>query len=177
MSLLGYFLIALVIAVAVIQFLASRGSDVFRVERSAVIPAPPQLVFEQINSLAKWQGWSPWARKDPNARNTLSGPEAGTGSALAWEGNKQVGKGRMEISESVSPSRVVMKLEFFAPMKNTCQATFVLTPRHGGTEVHWAMEGPNLFMGKVMGLFMDMDKMVGRDFEQGLENLKAVVAR
>jgi hypothetical protein len=172
MGVFGYLLLFVLLAVAAILFLAMQKPDVFRVERRALFNAPPEAIFEHLNSLRKWQGWSPWATKDPAMTSTYAGPEHGVGCAMGWEGNKKVGKGRMEIIESAAPTRVKYRLEFLAPMKNTSTASFTLTPREGGTEVNWLMEGPNLFMGKVMSVFMNMDKMVGDDFEKGLENLR-----
>lgn len=161
-------------ALAALFWIASRKPDHFRTERKALISASPEQVLEQLQDLHKWQAWSPWAKLDPNAQNTFSGPEKGVGSALAWVGNRQVGEGRMEIT-SVSPSQVLMRLEFFKPMKATNTAEFILTPQGQQTELRWAMYGPQPFIGKLMSTVMDCDAMVGKQFEQGLANLQAVV--
>lgn len=172
MTLLFAALLFVALVVGLVLYLASRKPDVFRVERRAVIKASPEVIFAQINSLAAWQAWSPWAKKDPHAKNTFSGPTEGVGSALDWDGNSQVGKGRMEIVESEPFRRIVLRLNFLKPIACENRAVFTLTPRSEDTEIHWVMEGPALFISKIMGLFMDMDRMVGGDFEAGLENLR-----
>ena len=109
---------------------------------------------------------------DPNLTRRYSGAESGQGAVYDWEGNKKVGKGRMEIRKVVPPSSVVITLDFMEPWAAHNTAEFTLTPAAGATDVVWAMHGPNLFMTKLMGVFMSMDKMVGKDFERGLANLK-----
>ena len=162
---------------AIFYVMASSKPDTFRVERQAVIAAPITKVFDQINDLHAWDAWSPWAKKDPNAKSNYSGPPAGKGAAFAWDGNNTVGKGRMEIIESEPSSKVVLRLDFEKPFKGTNQAAFTLAQVPGGTQVNWAMTGPANFASKVMDLLMNMDAMVGRDFEAGLQAMKSVCER
>lgn len=156
--------------IAALIFAATR-PDSFRIERSRVINAPPETLFGYINRLPAWRDWSPWEDKDPAMQRTLTGPESGVGAAYAWKGNKEVGEGRMEIIESVPASRVRLKLDFISPFEAHNQVEFTLTPTEGGTQVVWAMSGPSPFMSRLMGLFMDMDSLVGKDFEAGLAAL------
>ena len=146
----------------------------FRVERKATIAAPPDVVFDHVNSFHKWNDWSPWAKLDPNAKDSYDGPEAGVGAKFACDGNKQVGQGRMTIMESRPSKLIRIKLEFLKPFAATNQATFTMSPSGSGTRVNWAMEGgQDSFMCKAFSLFMPMDKMVGKDFEKGLAQMKA----
>src|SRR5689334_19308687 len=156
------------VAIAAILIIASTKPDTFRVERRITINASPEKIFPLINDFSAWPAWSPWEKRDPNLKRERSGPPAGKGSVYAWEGNKQVGKGRMEIVESTPSSRVLIKLDFISPFEAHNTADFVLSPDDGRTTVTWAMYGPNIFMSKVMSTFMSMDKMVGKDFEEGL---------
>lgn len=175
MDTFGYILLALGVAIAVVLFLASRQPDTFRIERKAVINTPMSTVFAQIDDLVAWQAWSPWAKKDPNAKATFGAITAGKGANFGWDGNRNVGKGQMTITESVPHERVVLRLDFVAPFKATNTAEFTLRSAGSGTEVTWAMFGHSNLMSKVMcGLFMDMDKMIGKDFETGLANMKAI---
>lgn len=171
--------IAILAAFAVIAVLivASRKPDTFRIERRTRINAPPEKVFALINDFHSWPLWSPWEERDPAMNRVHSGAPAGTGDAYAWEGNKQVGKGRMEIIESTPPSRVLIKLDFLAPFEAHNTADFMLSSDNGGTTVVWAMYGPAIFMTKVMSVFCSMDKMVGKDFEEGLANMKAAAEK
>jgi uncharacterized protein YndB with AHSA1/START domain len=153
--------------------IATRPGD-FRIERSAVIAAPPETVFAQVDDFHKWSAWSPWDKLDPQMKRTYTGPAHGKGAVYEWTGNKEVGEGRMTIEESVMASKIGIKLEFLKPFAATNETTFTFTPAPEGTKVLWAMEGHNDFMGKAFGLFMNMDKMVGGDFERGLANLKQV---
>ena len=160
----------LLLALAV--YVATR-PPVLRVERSAVVGAPAAVVFPIINELHQWHRWSPYDKRDPDMKRTFDGPPAGPGSVYAWNGNKHVGEGRMTILESTPNERVHMKLEFVRPFACTNRVTFTLAPSAGGTRVSWLMEGKNTLTGKVLSLFINMDKMVGTDFEQGLSNLDA----
>lgn len=173
MSILGWIVALLVLAFAVVLFLAARKPDEFVVQRRAIIPATPDAVFAEINDLARWQNWSPWARKDPNAVFNFTENTIGPGASLAWAGNKQVGTGRMTIAESKSGMLVRYRLEFEKPFKAANMASFELSPASGGTEVIWSMRGPAPLISKIMDLLMNMDRMIGRDFEQGLANLAA----
>ena len=171
--------IALVVAVviaAVLVYAATR-PDTFRVERQATINAPPEKVYAQLVDFRQWPAWSPWEKLDPAMKRTLSGPPSGKGAVYAWEGNRDVGKGRMEIVDATSPSKVVIKLDFLAPFEAHNAAEFTLVPRGDATEVRWAMQGPNTFMTKLMQVFTSMDAMVGKDFEAGLASLKAAAEK
>ncbi len=165
------------LATALILIMASLKPDSFRVEKKAVINAPPEAVFAAINDLQRWQSWSPWEKKDPAMKRLLSTTSAGLGASYAWEGNKEVGQGRMEITESTQPSRIRIKLDFIQPFEAHNTVLFSLTPKNGGTEVSWAMEGPTPFSAKIVHVFFNMDKMVGGDFETGLNNLKTLTEK
>jgi uncharacterized protein YndB with AHSA1/START domain len=168
-------LIALVIATILI--LASLKPDSFRVERAAIIQAPPETIFAFLNDLHRWAMWSTWERMDPKMKKTFSSVASGKGASYEWQGNKRVGHGRMTIAESVAPTRLVIHLDFFAPMKAHNIAEFTLAARSQGTLVTWAMYGPSPFLSKVFHVFLSMDKMVGKDFEDSLANLKAAVEK
>lgn len=144
--------------------------------RSVRINVPPERIIPLINDFRQWTAWSPWEKKDPGLKRTYSGNASGVGAAYAWEGNRQVGSGRMEIVES-TPRRVRIKLDFIAPFKTNNIAEFTFTPQGDATNVHWAMTGPNLFMGKVMSIFIDFDKLIGKDFESGLAAMRAAAER
>jgi hypothetical protein len=167
-------LIALVAIVVLLVIVASLRPSDFRVTRTGRISAPIGVVFENINDLHKWEAWSPWAKLDPNAKNTFNGPQAGVGSSMAWVGNNKVGQGRMTIAESRPDEFIRMNLEFFKPFKANNVAEFTLKSEGDQTSVTWSMSGKNNFMFKAMGLFMNCDKMVGSQFEQGLANLNSV---
>jgi uncharacterized protein YndB with AHSA1/START domain len=165
-------ILVLVLLIGALVFIVARKPNVFRIERTLRIDAPPAAIFPLINDLHRFNAWSPYAKMDPLARNTHSGAALGVGAVFDWDGNKKVGTGRMEIIESVPVSKVAMKLDFFKPFEAHNTAEFVLKPVGASTDVTWAMFGPQVFMGKVMSLFMNMDKMVGGQFEEGLANLK-----
>jgi len=169
--------ILIVFAVIIVAFLVvvALQPAQFRVTRTATIAGPPQAVFPHVNELRKWDAWSPWAKLDPNAKNSFEGPSAGAGAVMAWAGNKQVGEGRMTITESRPNERVVFRLEFYKPMAGTCDAEFTFKAEGSQTVVSWTMTGKNNFMAKAVGLFMNCEKMVGGQFEQGLAAMKSVV--
>ncbi len=162
--------------VAVLAYAATR-PDAFRIERSAVIQAPPEKVFAFINDFRRWTAWSPWENIDPQLKRSYSGAASGKGTAYAWEGNNNVGSGRMEITESTLPSKILIKLDFLKPFEAHNTAEFTLTPAPQGTTVRWAMYGPSPYVSKLMGVFMNMDRMVGGQFEQGLANLRAAAEK
>ena len=170
-------LIAVVAALAALLIFAATRPDDFRVERKTVIQAPPEKVFTLINDFKQWPQWSPWEHLDPNMKRTLGGPATGPGATYAWQGNKEVGQGRMEIKEAVPGSKVNIQLDFLEPFEAHNTADFALAPQGTGTEVTWAMYGKSNFMTKVMCVFFSMDKMVGPDFEKGLANMKAVAEK
>lgn len=151
---------------------AMRSSD-FRVTRSLDIPVTADVVFAQVNDLRRWETWSPWAKLDPSSKATFTGPEAGVGASMSWAGNDQVGEGTMTILESRPNEYLRIRLEFRKPFVATNQAEFTFTQNGGETDVAWSMFGRNSFLMKMAGLFMDCDKMLGDQFEQGLKNLSA----
>jgi hypothetical protein len=161
------------LAIVAILILAAMKPAIFRVTRRTHIHAPPKTVFPFLNDFHRWTVWSPWERMDPNLKRTYSGAPSGVGSVYEWEGNKKVGKGRMEILSSTPSSHIGIKLDFFVPFEAHNHTDFTLTPANGGTDLVWEMHGPNTFMTKIMHTLMDMDKMVGKDFDAGLANLKA----
>lgn len=171
--------VAIVIAVLIagVLIFASTQPDSFKVERSARINAAPDKIFPLINDLKAWNAWSPWEKKDPAMKRTFSPNTAGQGATYGWDGNKEVGQGRMEITESSAPSKIAIKLNFLKPFEAQNTAEFTLKPSGDATDVTWAMHGPMPFISKVMCLFFSMDKMVGKDFEAGLANLKAAAEK
>ena len=169
-------LLGLVAIIVIFLIVAALQPADFRITRSTVIAAPPAAVFEQINDFQKWSVWSPWAKLDPNAKNTFEGPGAGVGAKFAWSGNNEVGEGSMTITDAKPAERVLMDLVFTKPFAAKNVAEFTLKPEGAGTAVTWSMSGKNNFIGKAAGLLMNCDKMVGGQFEKGFENLKAVVA-
>ena len=168
-------LIGVVIVLAALAaYIATRPTD-FAITRSATYAAAPGAVFAQVNELKKWEGWSPWAKKDPQAKSTYAGPAAGTGASMSWAGNNEVGEGRMTIVDSVPNQLVRFKLEFFKPFAATNDAQFAFKTEGGKTTVTWTMTGQNNFIAKAMCLVFDMDKMVGGDFEKGLAGIGSIV--
>ena len=151
-------------------------ADTFRVERSILIDAPAAAIFPHIDDFHAWAAWSPYEKMDANLAKTFSGPASGKGAAYAWVG-KKAGSGSMEILQSTSPSKVVIKLEFTKPFVAHNTAEFTLEPQGAGTKVTWSMHGPNTLMSKVMGLFFSMDKMVGPQFDEGLASLKRLTEK
>ena len=163
-----------VVLVAFVGFVATR-PDTYHVERSAVVAAPPEAVFAALADFKTFPEWSPWAKRDPAMRTTLSSPSSGVGATYAWEGNNDVGKGKMTIVESTSPTKLRQKLEFLEPFASEADTGFEIKPEGTSSKVTWSMDGKANFMSKAMSVFMDMDKMIGKDFEDGLANLKRVV--
>lgn len=159
-----------VLLVGLLAFIATR-PDAFTVQRSAVIKAQPAVVHGLINDFRLWQQWSPWEQLDPELKRSYTGPDTGAGASYAWLGNAKAGEGRMTIEESKPGELVVIKLEFIKPFASTCPTTFRLTPEGEGTRVDWIMTGKNNFISKFFCLFMNMDSMVGKDFEKGLAGL------
>ena len=163
--------------IAAILVYASTRPDSFRVERSTAMNAPPEKIFPYIDGLKRWTEWSPYEGRDPAMKRTYGGAESGKGAVYEWDGNDNVGKGRMEIVDSTPPHRVVIKLDFLKPFEGHNMAELTVEPKGGQTIVTWAMYGPSTFMTKLIGTFMDMDDMIGRDFAAGLAKLKTVVEK
>jgi hypothetical protein len=170
-------IIFVLIAIAVITFVivaAMQPTD-FRITRTGTISAPASAVFAHVNDLQKWDAWSPWAKLDPEAKNSFEGPASGTGAIMRWVGNNKVGQGSMTIIESRPDEFIGFKLEFVKPFAATNTAEFTFNSENDQTTVTWSMYGKNNFMSKAIGLIMNCDKMVGGQFEQGLAALKSVV--
>ena len=155
-----------------ITAMAARKPAMFRVERSTSIQAPPETIFALLSDFRQWPDWSPWEKLDPAMTRTLSGAASGVGAVYAWTGNKNVGAGRMEITDAQAPTRLTIKLDFLRPFEAHNRIDLTLEPSGGSTGVRWAMHGPNTKVMRVMGTFVSMDKMMGKDFEKGLSNLK-----
>jgi hypothetical protein len=169
--------VVLVVVVAALLALAASKPDTFRIQRTANIKASPDKVFVLINDFHSWVAWSPWEKMDPELKRTYSGAANGEGAVYEWEGNKKVGQGRMEITQTTPPRRVMIQLDFIKPFEAHNTAEFTLDAQGDGTNVTWAMHGRQPFMFKVMSLFFSMDKMVGKDFETGLANMKSIAEK
>jgi polyketide cyclase/dehydrase/lipid transport protein len=172
--LLKILIAAAVIIVALVVMVALQPGD-FRVARSIAVSAPPPPVFAQVNDFHKWEAWNPWGKIDPAMKQTYAGASAGPGAIYNWAGNNEVGEGRMTITESRPSELVRIKLEFFKPLAATNTAEFTFTPEGNQTRVTWTMFGEKNFMAKAIHLFMNMDKMIGGQFEKGLAEMKAIV--
>ncbi len=164
------------VVIAGILIYAATKPDSFRVQRTIVINVPPDKVFPLINDFKAWPAWSPYEKKDPAMKRSYGAVTAGKGATYAWEGDKNVGQGSMEVVES-GPRKLLMKLDFLKPFEAHNVAEFRLEPKGDGTAVTWAIYGPSPYMSKVIGTFLNMDNMIGRDFEQGLADLKAAVEK
>ena len=148
----------------------------FSVSRSAFIPAPAAEIYAHVIGFREWLDWSPWEGLDPSMQRSYSGPVQGVGASYTWKGNGKAGAGTMEIVEAVEASKIQLRLEFTKPMKAVNPTSFTFVPEGSGTRVTWTMQGENKGLGRVFALFMNMDKLVGGDFEKGLAQLAAVVA-
>ena len=169
--------IVIVIAVLAVLLIGIGGivamqPDEFRIVRSTTINAPPEAAFGLVDDFHKWDAWSPWAKIDPNVKNTFEGPARGQGSVFKWSGDDKVGEGSMVIIESLPAQRVRLTLTFIRPFPGVNDVDFAFKPGAGQTQVTWAMAGRNNFVGKAFCMFMNMDKMVGGDFEKGLASMK-----
>ena len=177
LKLLGWITAVTVIVIAGVLAYAATRPDTLRVQRSASIKAPPDKIFAMINDLKAWAAWSPYEKKDPAMKRTFGAITAGKGATYAWQGDGNVGEGRMEIVESAPPNKVMIKLDFLKPFEAHNTAEFTLEPKGGGTLVTWAIYGPSAYVTKVMGLFFNIDTMIGRDFEAGLADLKTAAEK
>ena len=165
--------VAVIVVIAGILALAATRPDSFRVERSAQISAPPQKILSLVNDFHQWGAWSPYEKLDPTMKRTYAGTAAGTGAVYAWEGNSKAGQGRMQIIDA-APTRTAIQLDFIKPFAAHNIAVFTAQPQADATRVTWSMEGPAPFIHKLVGLFLNMDRMIGGDFETGLANLKVL---
>ena len=168
--------LVVVLLIAGVLLFALTKPDAFRIERSILIKASPEKVSGYLTDFKQWAAWSPWERKDPAVKRSYSGPASGKGAVYGWEGNKNVGTGRMEILDA-QPQKVNIKLDFLAPFEAHNTAEFMLEPQGDSTKLTWTMFGPSNYMSKVMSVVMSMEKMVGPDFEAGLANLKAAAEK
>ena len=161
--------------VVILAAVIAMQPETFYYERSMKMNAPADVVFEQINDFHRWNDWSPWAKLDPNAKNSFEGSTSGEGAIFTWAGNADVGEGKMTIVESKPAERVKIKLEFIKPMAGVADSLFTFKPEGDATSVTWAMSGKNDFWGKAFSLFMDCEAMIGKEFEKGLASIKAIV--
>ncbi len=171
--------IAVVIAILIAGILvyAATLPDTFRIERSTSIKAPPERIYPLINGFHRWEAWSPWEKIDPAIKRSYSGADSGKGAVYAWQGNKEIGQGRMEIIESTPSSIVVIKIDFIKPFEAHNTIEFTLERQGDAAKVTQAMYGPSPFVSRLVGLFCSMDKMVGKKFEEGLASLKMIVEK
>jgi Polyketide cyclase / dehydrase and lipid transport len=167
-------IIALGIVVVLFLFIAAIQPSDFRISRTTTIDAPADVVFAQVNDFHRMNLWSPWLEPDPEAKQSYGGAPSGTGAIFAWSGNSRVGEGRLRITESHPNDLVRINMDFIKPMKNTCTAEFTLKPVGDQTQITWAMFGKRPFVGKAIGLFINMDKMIGGNFEKGLAKMKII---
>ena len=168
-------IIAIIVTVLIagVLIFAATKPDTFRVQRATSIKAPPEKVFALINDFNRWAAWSPWEKKDPAMKRMFGATTSGKGATYAWEGNKDVGQGRMEIAESIPASKVALKLDFLKPFEAHNTVEFTLDSKGDTTNVTWVMQGPTPYFAKIIHVFINMDSMVGKDFEAGLANLKS----
>lgn len=167
--------IALLAAIGYVALHVSKQPNDFRYEKSAAMNATPAAIHAVVNDLRQWNNWSPWAKLDPNCKNTIEGSGIGVGSKFSWDGDKKVGAGEMTVLESRSDELVRMRLEFFRPFKGVNTVDFAFKPQDDQTLVTWAMYGPNTLPGKIMSLFINCEKMMDKSFAEGLANLKSIV--
>ena len=169
--------IIIVLAITAVLIFAASKPDSFRVQRSITIKAPPEKVFAYLNNFHHWEAWSPWEKLDPAVKRIYGGAESGLGATYAWEGNSEVGQGRMAIIESVPSSKLLLDIEFIKPFAAKNKVEFILAAEGENTVVTQAMYGPSPYISKLMSLFFNMDKMVGGKYEQGLASLKLLAEK
>lgn len=180
MSTFMYIIVAIAAVIAIILIVAAMRPDTFRVQRSVDINAPAEKIFPLINDYKHWGSWSPYEKVDPAMQRTFSGAPSGKGSVYEWSGNKNVGHGRMEIMDAAPHSKIVIKLDFFSPFEAHNTAEFTMQPKGSATNVTnvtWAMHGPVSYVAKIIHMFMNMDRMCGDQFQQGLASMKAVAEK
>jgi uncharacterized protein YndB with AHSA1/START domain len=164
----------IVVVIGLVVFVATRPAE-YQVSRTAAINAPPAAVFAQVNDFHNWVAWNPWGKIDPAIKQAYEGAPAGPGAVYTWSGNREVGEGRMTITESRPNELIRIRLEFMKPLAGTSTAEFTFKPEGDRTVVTWSMAGQKNFMAKAIHMVLDMDKMIGGNFEQGLAAMKAVV--
>jgi len=176
-EIIAIIVVVLAIVIAIVLILAATKPNTFSVQRATTVKAPPERIFPLINDFHQWGSWSPYENKDPAMKRSYSGAADGKGAVYGWEGNKNVGSGRMEILDTSEPSKIVIKLDFFTPFEGHNIAEFTMLPQGDATNLTWLMHGPASLMSKVMQVFINLDKMIGKDFEIGLANLKRLTEK
>jgi hypothetical protein len=176
-AMLNIILIALAAIVVALVVVVSLQPSQFRVVRNTTISGPAPAVFAQVNDFHKWEAWNPWGKIDPAMKQAYEGAPAGTGAVYSWIGNREVGEGRMRIIESRPSDLIRINLEFFKPFAGNSIAEFTFKPEGNQTAVTWSMTGTNNFTAKAIHLFMNMDKMIGGQFEKGLAAMKSIVEK
>jgi hypothetical protein len=174
LRIIGIIVVILVVVVAGVLLYALTRPDTFHVERSIAIKAPPERIFALIDDFHKWSGWSPYEKLDPAMTRKLSGADSGKGAVYEWASDGRAGQGRMEIVDSAPPSQATIKLDFTKPFESHNTVTFTVKSGSDSNDVTWAMDGPSPYITKVMGIFVSMDSLVGKDFETGLASLKSL---
>lgn len=174
---LKFILLCLAVLIAAILLYATTRPNTFRVSRSITVNAPPERIFPLIDEWNQWFGWSPYEKVDPAMKRRFSGPAAGKGAVYEFEGNSQVGAGRLEILESMPPSRIAIQLDMRKPIEGHNLVEFTLQPEGGTTRVTWTMTGNSVYLSKLIGIFLNMDRMIGKSFETGLADLKALAEK
>jgi uncharacterized protein YndB with AHSA1/START domain len=169
--------LAVAVLVAAVLLYAATQPDTFRIERAADIKAPPEKIYAILEDFGRAPEWSPFEKKDPNMKRSRRGPPKGVGAVYAFEGNKDVGTGELQVLETNPPSGLRLRLDMKEPFEGSNVIEYTLKPANDTTRVTWSITGPMPFISKVMCLFIDMDKMVGRDFEAGLAALKGVAEK
>ncbi len=170
-------LLVIAVAIAAVLIYAATKPDAFRIQRSLTIAAPPEKIFPHLNDYRAWQAWSPYEKKDPAMKRTFSGPATGPGATYEWDGDKNVGKGRIEITEVSPNAHIAFNLDMLKPFEAHNKGEFTLEPQGNTTVVTWAMYGRSPYLAKIMHVFFSMDRMVGGDFESGLASLKAIAEK
>jgi uncharacterized protein YndB with AHSA1/START domain len=164
--------IILVVLLGALLLMASRQPDAFAIERSVVVSVPAEVIYPKIADLHQWSAWSPYDKLDPQMKKVFNGTPGAAGASMYWSGNAKAGEGTMTVRELMPPSKITIQLDMLKPIEGHNVVEFNLEPTDGGTRVTWAMRGPNSYLSKVVGLFMNMDTMIGTDFEDGLASLK-----
>jgi hypothetical protein len=162
-----------IVAIFIILMLVAPKN--YHVNRSIVIDRALPDVFQYIKHVKNQDDWSPWKKKDPDMKQTFSGVDGTVGFVSHWEGNKDVGTGEQEITKIEENKRLDTELRFFKPWKSQSDAYIEVEEADGGTNVTWGFSGVNKVPLNVMMMFMNMDKMIGKDFEEGLADLKRIM--
>lgn len=165
------FILTVLLLIGLLLVVAWSRPDTYTVERSGHVPAPPEQVFELVGDLRNWPRWSPWESLDPDMQRVFSTPSSGVGASYDWSGNDEAGKGRLQIRDASPPNRLSIQLQFIEPMPSDNHMGFDFRPDASGTQVFWTMQGQHNFATKIMSVFVSFDRLIGDDFEQGLQNL------